>query len=525
MPKKQPAAKKPAAKESAAKKRAATPRPGGSRVTVENSGLEVWVYDEANRDRIAKAGPAEEGAGGMPPRFEQSTKKGLIVGYSLHQDDGLDVEVHVGGPFTEKELRVGRWLEPQHAWLRLPSGTLCIESNDASRVGPEEPGAKGATVTVPPGDYEVTLLRVDHEALDREGLAWSGAQEVLLLTPGGRSSDAAGGLLPFEHRRDTAWVGKHSIDGTKADALVWLGDYWDTFFVNLDAKACARLGLETGRYFRTHVPKAGLTMVSVFGPTWEEARQLPPPSNIPLDEYGYGAVSNPQDWAPHEALFCRREKAATRAEDEHQNLWLPATIEVLDPARHPPRRKSTEVGQIDLASQQYFDDDFLTFCLGDFLPGSDDLESLPLRTAIEQVDAQVARLGLSPQGDIGWTQNTGVDHREIGVRLYAGAPDAFAALIAAEGRFEFVFLSEREEGTWVVTGLADELEREVMRTDERGLPLPHPRIRLTNVDAPVPTIRDAHTRAVGTGELAPAPTDFLGSAAALTRFLTVATSA
>src|SRR5262245_39589022 len=63
-------------------------RLGGTRVTVENSGLEVWLYDDANRETIASAGPSDDGAGGMPPAFEASTCKGLIVGYSLYQDDG-----------------------------------------------------------------------------------------------------------------------------------------------------------------------------------------------------------------------------------------------------------------------------------------------------------------------------------------------------------------------------------------------------------------------------------------------------
>ena len=36
--------------------------------------------------------------------------------------------------------------EPQTAFLKLPSGRLCVESNDASRIGPEEPAEEGAVV-------------------------------------------------------------------------------------------------------------------------------------------------------------------------------------------------------------------------------------------------------------------------------------------------------------------------------------------------------------------------------------------
>lgn len=514
------AAKRPAAKSA---KRGITIRVGGTRVEVENSGLEVWLYDEANRDAIATAGPPDEGSGGMPPRFERSTKQGLIVGYSLYQDDGVDCEVHVGADFSEKELSVGRWLEPQRAFLRLPSGTLCIESNDASRVGPEEPGAKGATVKVPPGDYRLTLLRVDHEALDREEREWDGPQELVLLSPGGKPADAATALLPFEHRRDLSFVGKHRIEDSRADVLVWFGDYWDTYFVNLDTAACAKLGLTPGRHFRIVVPGAGITLVSVFGPTWEEARRLPPPSNIALDEYGYASVITAQDWAPHETLFGRRDTTKTRAEARFHNSWIRGTLEVLDAMAHPPRAPSTEVGQIDLASKQFFQDDFLPLVLGDFLPGVEDLEALSLADAIAQVDKAVAKSGLEPQGDIGWMQDTGAHHQEVGVRLYAGADDHFAAIIAAEGSFEFVFLSELLDGNWVVTGLADEIDRRIQRSGPTGLPLPHPRVRLTNLDEPISRIHAAHRKALGKAKTAGAPGDFIESAAALTRFLEVAT--
>jgi hypothetical protein len=508
-----------------AKKKTSPPatslRAGGQRVEVFNSGLEVWLYDEANRERIATAGPPEEGAGGMPPRFEQSTQKGLIVGYSMEGDGAVDPEIHVGEAFTGKELAIGRWLEPQTALLKLPSGVLCIESNDASRVGPEEPGEKGATVKVPPGDYRLTLLRADHEALDREGLEWKGANEIVLLTPGGRASDAASDLLPFENRRDTSWVGQFTITGSKAEVLVWFSDYWDTFFVNLDHEGCRKLGLTPGRHFRTHVPKAGLTMISVFGPTWDEARRLPAPSNVDLGEYGYAAVITPQDWGK-EALFCRRDKSKARAEDKVQNIWIPATVELLDAVAHPPKAPSTEILPIDLAEKQFFDDGFLTMVLSDFLPDVEDRESLPLGEAIEMIDDLLEEMDLVAMGDIGWTRDDGVDRRESGVRLYSGASDCFAAIIASEGNFEFLFMAEAADGSWIVTGMVDELDRKMMRTDSRGLPQPHPRIKLTNIDAPVAKVRAAHAKAVGKAKLAEMPKDLLESAAALVRFMETA---
>jgi hypothetical protein len=177
---------------------------------VPNSGLEVWLYDDANRETIR--GAAASGFGGMPGDVEEQSRRGLIVGYSLMQDDDLDVAVCVGDPLTDDELSGTRWLEPQTAFLRLPSGKLCVESNDASRVGPEQPTEAGAVVELPAGEYRLTLYRIDHEALDRERLSWSGPQEVIVLTPGGTPADAAQELLPFEPRRDTTWVGKLPAD-------------------------------------------------------------------------------------------------------------------------------------------------------------------------------------------------------------------------------------------------------------------------------------------------------------------------
>jgi hypothetical protein len=477
-------------------------RAGGQRVEVYNSGLEVWLYDEANRERIATAGPPDEGAGGMPPRFEQSTKKGLIVGYSMEGDGGVEPEIHVGEAFTDEELAVGRWLEPQTALLKLPSGVLCVESNDASRVGPEEPGEKGAKVKVPPGDYRLTLLRADHEALDREGITWKGANEI-------------------ENRRDTSWVGKYTITGSKAEVLAWFSDSWDSFFVNLDSAACKKLGLAPGRHLRTHVPKAGLTMISVFGSTWDEAKRLPAPSNVDLGEYGYAAVITPQDWGK-EALFCRREKTKARAEDKVQNIWIPATVELLDEKAHPPKAPSTEIVPIDLAEKQFFDDGFLTMVLSEFLPDVEDRESLPLGEALEMINDLLEEMDLVEMGDVGWTRDDGVEQRESGVRLYAGAPDCFAAVIASEGNFEFLFMSEAADGTWIVSGMVDALDRTMMRTDSQGLPKPHPRIKLTNIDEPVAKVRAAHTKAIGKTKLAAVPKDLLESAAALVRFMETA---
>jgi len=497
-------------------------REGGTRLKVSNSGLEVWLYDDANRERIRQRDAADPGFGGMPPKLAERMGDGLVLGYSLYQDDDLDIAVHVGKPLTEKELSVGRWLEPQAAFLRLPSGILCVESNDASRIGPEEATEKGGVSTVPPGDYRVTLYRIDHEALDREGLKWRGPQEVIVLTPGGTPADAADFLLPFEPRRDTSWVGRYKVHGKRAEGLVWFADGWDTFTLNLNSNAVSQLALVPGTYLRTQVPTAGITLISTFAESWDDARRLPPPAGIGLEEYGYAALQPMADWNGAEALFCRRETSKARIEDQHQTRWIPAVIEVLD--ARPEESQGLGFTATQLGNKDYFDSGFLALVLSDLLPDAADLDELPLQQAVNMLDDKLVTLGLTPHGDVSWQERIRMLTVETTGRLYSGLPDRFAAIMARDGSFEVVFLSELDDETWVVTGLADETDRRIMRKGKDGLPQPHPRIRFATMDESLPAIFAAHDTALrrSNRKSIPAPRSLEECVAAFGRFLTVA---
>lgn len=330
--KKKSAARAPAKGRRPAPKRAAGPKPsqgsatlraGAIPVHVSNSGLEVWLYDDSQVEALRASHAQERLIGG-------GSLDGALVGYSLWQDDGIDAAVIVGKPLTAAELRIARWLEPQTAFLRLPSGKLAVESNDACRIGEGAPGEKGAVVSVPKGDYRVTLYRIDHEALDREEREWAGPEQVVVLTPGGTPADDVAGLLPFLQRRDFSWVRQYTINGRTFDGLVWFDDSWDTYFANLDDAAVDALQLKPGQFLRTTVPQAGLTLVTTFATSWKEGQALPPPAGPPPEEFGYGAVIAPERFEGNRALFCRRVKARKGVPAAAQTLWLPATIEVLD---------------------------------------------------------------------------------------------------------------------------------------------------------------------------------------------------
>lgn len=503
-------------------------RAGGTHLRLFNSGLEVWLYDDANADAIRASGALDFiGGSGRPPTatFEDLTKQGVVVGYGLEQDDELEIAVYVGGPLTDLERSASRWLGPQTAFLRLPSGKLCVEPNDALRVGAETPTDTGGVVPLPPGDYRVTLYRVDHEALFRERREWKGPQQVIVLTPGGSPADAAGDLLPFENRRDTSWVGKYEIRGNRAAALAWFDDYWDTCVVNLDSAAIAKLAIVPGAYLRIHAPAPGVTLVSAFARSWNEAARLPLPSGVPLDEYGYAALSPMGEWDGAEALFCRREKATTRIEAEHHAVWTEATVEVLDPAEHPPQAPKPKAGGFapsDLAAKEYFDPGFLTLILSDVLPGVDDLDELPLAQALEMLDEGLGKTGLVPQGDLEWVEENLQEATERACRLYTGQRESFGAVKVSEGSIDVLLVSELEDGRWIVTGLADDFESRVLAARHRGVA--NEGVRIESIDDALKTIVAGHAKALRAAKAKPvtAPDNLEECAAAFQRLLTAA---
>jgi hypothetical protein len=428
-------------------------------VRVFNSGLEVWLYDEGNREAIVESGAlAEVDEDQMRPLFAG----GLLAAYSLYQDDELFVGVIVGPPPSAGDLAGEAWLEPQTAFLRLPSGDLCIESNDASRIGPEEPGDDGARIEVPPGDYRLTLYRVDREALEREEREWDGPQEVVVLTPGGTPDQAASGILPFQPRRDLSWVGRYAIDGRALHGLAWFDDYWDTFILNVDRAAADRLGLVPGSCLRTTVPDTGLTLVSAFAASWKDGAALEPPAGVPLDEYGFAALSPLGQWDGAEGLFCRRDRAARAIAAKHRHLWLPAIVEVLDARAETPARVrgpllfdggARAYWRGDLRARAYYNDlQLLTARLTGRVEDVPWGEPTPLARALEQVDAAMAAIGLAPLGDIAFDVVSRQGSVEYTNRLYTGLPDAFAAIWGSRGVFEVFFFSPAPGGAWVLTG-------------------------------------------------------------------------
>jgi hypothetical protein len=443
--------------------RTAPIRGGSTRVEVFNSGLEVWIYDEANAGEIVTKGLWRKLVDG-------GKTDGKLVGYGLWQDDSLFIEVVVGAALKAKELSVTRWLEPQYALLRAPSGKLAIETNDSCRVADEAEDRmdRGGRLEVPVDTYRLTLHRIDSETLKREGKTWAGPQEVIVLTPGGKPKDDVAGVLPFKQNAELAWVGKVAIEGSKARGLVWFEDYWDTFFANLDSAAAAKLGLKPGAYLRVTVPATGHTFVTAFATNWVEGAKMKPPAGPKPAEFGYGAITKPQRWGNHEALFCRRVKTSKVVDEQHHTTWHEAIFEIVGPASATLEKKTEDDvlfrGRVltykrdVLAEKDYFDGDetALAIKLDARVKGVSFEDNLSLSDAVGKLDAAMSGLNLNAIGDFSFDVSSGSDSREFTVRAWGGVTDFFAAVWASVDSFEVFFYSRLASGDWLLTGTIDE---------------------------------------------------------------------
>ncbi len=507
--------KGPAASAKAREQSNARPiRAGAHPARMFNSGLEVWLYDGADAPHLRASGAIADLINGAQSKLHALIGEGRLVGYSLDQDDELDVEVIVGEPLSTSELARAAWLEPQTAWLCVASGRLRVDSNDTMRIGPEEPGDEGAEFEIPRGDYRVTLYRIDDEALDRAERSWQGAREIIVLTAGGTAADAAKGMLPFEPRRDLSWVGQYHIEGRTLTGLAWFADAWDTCRINLDRAGATRLGLETGSVIRTTVPSAGLSLVTAIADSWVEGGKLEPPQGMSLDEYGYGYIAPMAEWNGQEVLLCRRAFAKYGVKSPQMHTWIPAVVELLDVRATPPARVRGEIlldagrraywrGDLRARAMYWKDPGLLAGVLMTRLEGLSRDERLPLEGAVERVDAVFHALGLEPLGDATYDAAFSMGGtRENTVRLYAGLADVCAFVVAAENTFMVWFASQFDGGPWALTGTASPGAAQAA-SKRHGLSVRAPQGRL----AAVFEAHRAHTTEIGRPAL-PAPQRF-----------------
>ena len=310
-------------------------RPGAQTVEVFNSGLQVWLYDAANREKLKASGAfeVETDQAEMEEKMKSFVREGTILAYDLMQDDSLKLAVIVGEPMAKKEMSTAPWLAPQRGFLRLPTGALVVESNDALTIRKLEPADKGALVNVPPGDYLATIHRIDYGALEADEDDYSGPSEVITLTPGDAAKPVEGQppFLPWEPRPpegDNQW---RIEDGVYHGAVLFPDDEM-AMGLAIDKKGVAQMGLKDRSLAVISVPEFNFECVVVFqegDPSKSEFLNrmefLKPSAALGGREWGIFSYREDSGW-----MFGLRQLSITRIPRKKQDAWWPATMRMAE---------------------------------------------------------------------------------------------------------------------------------------------------------------------------------------------------
>lgn len=170
-------------------------RPNSQFLEVYNEGLVVTFCDAASIPAI-EALYAANGLNVLDHEHCGSNEAvaafaltGTMVAVELMQDDPVVVEVIVGPPPTTKEKRLVPMQDLVSAPLRLSTGELVLHSpNTAPWIQEkEEIEDQPDRVSLPPGDYIVTIAHVDFDELERrlddEDFEWEGPTFYAFFTP------------------------------------------------------------------------------------------------------------------------------------------------------------------------------------------------------------------------------------------------------------------------------------------------------------------------------------------------------
>ncbi|GEM_PF-5174165 len=329
-----------------------TYRPNSQNVELYNDGLIVFLYDELNREEIRKSGIVSQVSrllsspeAAIAPELTAFAEKGILVAYELFQDDSIDLDIIEGPPLQTEELgRVKqlKWLPSQHIRLKIPSGTLCIETLNSIRIDPEdEPQEPAGEVQVQPGDYILTLHRVNQSGPAGIPKSYKGPMEIVTLEPISPSIaiPPSSIMLPYVPPPPEAdWVGAYEIKGATAKCQVKFLDFWEMFEINLNRRAVDELGIDFGSCLELTIAKCKYVIVytdervkigiltlnafkKIFGNDNFSA------SLKEMREVAFGQLTiEPKLGA--EKLLCMRVKAS-EAFRKKQGKWLKAEISVM----------------------------------------------------------------------------------------------------------------------------------------------------------------------------------------------------
>jgi hypothetical protein len=221
---------------------------------IENSGPLVFLFDAANRDRIATSGASVLhgfDANSDDHALRALAAEGALVVYELAQDDTVRIAVGVGAPLSAAEKKGRAWRKPQTARLHLPSGRLCVHTYDSLDAALGTPSAKEASLPLPPGDYVLTLQRVDVDAVASMA---PGPGEVVTLAPRQEAAKAVrGAILGYDTRPRAPWDGRFSVSKDEFAGVLVKVYGSGSLAVNLNVRAARSMGLVRGEHLELEV--------------------------------------------------------------------------------------------------------------------------------------------------------------------------------------------------------------------------------------------------------------------------------
>jgi hypothetical protein len=303
---------------------------GSKRAAFYNEGPLVFLYDGSNATQIRESGvEVLEGYGESSaddPALTKLAARGVLLLYELFQDDEVEIEVIMAEKITpEERSRLSAHVRLPTGWIRLPTGKLFLDSYNTLRARREEITDQGATVSLPAGDYSVTVYQCDNVAAEES----NHPHDVLVLRPLKRKPTARRPAI----LRDTATapppvddgVGYGKITDGVFDGLIRFITGTNLFAVNMDPRTAEDLGLQVGDEISFEIANGELNIPGIYlGETMNEYRDALPI----VEEREKSAVELARvSWGGREdfdgiLLICERTKRQASVPEAFFGRWI-----------------------------------------------------------------------------------------------------------------------------------------------------------------------------------------------------------
>lgn len=307
------------------------------RAAIYNEGPLVFLYDGSYAEVIRDSGAEVlEGYGEScadDPALTELAARGQVVLYELFQDDEVEIEVIIADAIAPDErARLSSHVRLPTGWIRLPTGMLFLDSYNTLRAGHEKPTDLGASVSLPAGDYSVTIYQCDNLAAEESEYP----HDVLVLRPLKRKP---AGRRPAILRDTTiapppadGGIGYGTVADGVFNGLTRFISGTDLFAVNMDPQNAAALGLRAGGEISFEIADGELTIPGVYlGGTENEYRNALPiieereQNAVELARVSWGA----RDDFDGLLLICTRKKRHASVPDSFFGRWVPVRVSIV----------------------------------------------------------------------------------------------------------------------------------------------------------------------------------------------------